>query len=100
MARFPITTLLAVCLAASTTFALQVTPNSQCASVCLDDADKDKSDPKSSNTVGSDIICRDPNYATPVGQKYKKCIECLQNSADKSQSESDLQWFLCRFLDF
>lgn len=87
--------LLAASLVISRTVALQVTPNSQCASLCIDDATQDKSDPNVSNTKGSDIICHDTNYATALGQKFQKCVDCLQNSSDKSETESDLQWYLC-----
>ena len=96
MARFSIVFLALSSI--TTIYALQVAPNSQCASVCLDDSNQDKSDPGTSNTQGSDVICRDKNYATSIGQKYKKCVECLQSSSDKSQSESDLQWFLCTWI--
>ena len=95
MAKSTITFLLAAVLAITSTTALQVTPNSQCSSVCLDQLDKDKSDPNASNTAGSDIICHDDGYASPVGQKYKQCLDCLQNSSDKSTTESDLQWYFC-----
>jgi len=98
MARSIFAVLLVTSLAITSTVAIQVSPNSQCASVCQDNADQDKSDAMQSNTLGSDIVCRDNNYATPTGQKFKTCIECLQQSSDKSTSESDLQWFLCRYI--
>lgn len=95
MARSIVAVILVACIAFTSTAALQVSPNSQCSSVCQDGIDQDKSNPKLSNTVGEDVICHDSNYATPVGQKFKKCLECLHESSDKSSSESDLQWFLC-----
>ena len=87
---------LVACILLGASEALQVTPNSQCAAICIDAADQDVSDPNVSNTKGSDIVCRDENYSNPVGQKFQKCVTCLQNSADASATESDLQWFLCK----
>jgi hypothetical protein len=78
------------------TWALQVTPNSVCASVCMDDPTQDVSDPNVSNTVGSDIVCIDGDYGSnPVGQKYEKCIDCLQSSNSVASGENDQAWFLC-----
>ena len=77
--------------------ALQVTPNSPCASFCIDSNDLDYSDPNSSNTHGSDITCGDKNYANrPVGQKFERCMTCLQTSSFAQGSENDQQLFLCK----
>lgn len=89
---------LAGCLAASqVASALQVSPNSPCASVCVDSIDDDVSDPSSSTTTGSDITCQNDNYlVTPKGMKFKECMECLQGSTYSQGSESDQMWFLCK----
>ena len=80
------------------TWALQVTPNSPCASVCMDDPTQDPSDPNLSNTSGSDIVCLDGDYTnTTVGQKFETCLNCLQNSTASSSGENDQAWFLCEF---
>lgn len=77
------------------TLALQVTPNSGCASVCVDYAGADPSDPNVSNTYGSDIVCNDADYSTTaVGQKFQTCINCLQNSTATGSGETDESWFL------
>ncbi|KAI1084263.1 hypothetical protein F5B20DRAFT_524202 [Whalleya microplaca] len=76
-------------------FALQVTPGSTCAAVCLDNPESDPLDPRSSNTSPSDIICDDDGYDTDgTGIKYKNCINCLQKSNATSGSENDALWFL------
>lgn len=78
-------------------FALQVTPDSPCAAVCLDDRTQEVSDPKLSNTFGNDIVCRDSKYPnTIVGEKFKSCIGCLQGSTFAKSGETDQAWFLCK----
>lgn len=78
--------------------ALQVTPNSPCASFCVDSNDLDYSDPNSSNTLNKDVNCHDKNYAsTPSGQKFRRCLGCLQDSTFSQGSETDQGWFLCMF---
>lgn len=77
--------------------ALQVTPNSPCAALCLDSEDLDKSDPNSSSTKGSDITCDDDLFSTTKkGQKIQNCLTCLQESNFVQGSESDQKWFLCK----
>ncbi|CZR59234.1 uncharacterized protein PAC_09126 [Phialocephala subalpina] len=73
---------------------LQVTPNSACARICMDDPTADVSDPNVSNTLGQDIVCNDADYSsTSVGRKFKQCLTCLQNSTASSGSENDQGWF-------
>ncbi|KAK2058541.1 LPXTG-domain-containing protein [Colletotrichum caudatum] len=75
--------------------ALQVTPNSPCASFCLDSDGLDISDPNSSNTKGKDITCTDGEYQTrAAGQKFQQCMSCLQDSPFVQGSENDQDWFL------
>ncbi|ROT39203.1 hypothetical protein SODALDRAFT_398644 [Sodiomyces alkalinus F11] len=81
-------------LAASAS-ALQVTPNSPCASVCLDSKDLDSSDPDSSNTFSSDIACDDAEIrSTARGRKFQKCMTCLERSDFGDDQENDQTWFL------
>ncbi|OHW91731.1 hypothetical protein CSPAE12_09713 [Colletotrichum incanum] len=75
--------------------ALQVTPNSLCASFCLDSIGLDVSDPNSSNTKGKDITCADGKYQTEAaGQKFQQCMSCLQDSQFVQGGENDQDWFL------
>jgi hypothetical protein len=75
--------------------ALQVTPNSPCSAQCIDNSNENPSDPNSSNTYGTDITCNNANYSsTAAGQKFESCLNCLQNSAYSSSTESDQAWFL------
>ncbi|WQF79792.1 hypothetical protein CDEST_04806 [Colletotrichum destructivum] len=75
--------------------ALQVTPNSPCASFCLDSNGLDISDPNSSNTKGKDITCTDNKYQTEAaGQKFQQCMSCLQDSKFVQGGENDQDWFL------
>lgn len=77
-------------------WALQVSPNSPCAAICLDDGTKDASDPKTSNTYGSDIVCSDTSYTkTVTGEKFEACISCLQTSSFSESDENDQAWFIC-----
>ncbi|KAK7959521.1 uncharacterized protein PG986_004375 [Apiospora aurea] len=74
---------------------LQVTPNSPCASFCVDSNDLDYSDPNSSNTLSKDVSCHDKDYAsTAAGQKFRRCLSCLQDSTFAQGSETDQGWFL------
>lgn len=78
---------------------LQVTPNSACAQLCIDNPTADVSDPNSSTTNGTDIVCTDEAYtSTSAGQKFNSCVSCLQNSTANSTTESDQEWFLCESL--
>ena len=76
--------------------ALQVTPNSPCASFCVDSDGLDLSDPGTSNTKNGDITCYDSEYAdTAAGRKFQRCVSCLQDSPFAQGQESDQLWFLC-----
>jgi hypothetical protein len=76
--------------------ALQVSPNSPCSSFCIDAPDLDESDPASSNTEGDDVVCADDDFTSkPAGQKFQRCLACLQDSAYSHGHESDQQWFFC-----
>ncbi|KND93858.1 hypothetical protein TOPH_01832 [Tolypocladium ophioglossoides CBS 100239] len=82
--------LLTLAALSASTSALQVTPNSPCAALCID-----PSDPNSSSTRGGDIVCEDaPLRSTPRGQKFQRCLGCLQGSAFAQGGESDQAWFL------
>ncbi|KAI8633276.1 hypothetical protein F5Y19DRAFT_295210 [Xylariaceae sp. FL1651] len=82
-------------LVVSYSVALQVTPNSPCASFCIDSDGDDVSDPNSSTTTNKDITCYDSKYSTsPAGQKFQRCISCLQDSTFAQGSENDQLWFL------
>lgn len=95
MASSHMTLVLCFLFAASLVSALQVSPNSPCASVCIDSPDLDKSDPGASNIFGKDITCLDQDYGKPVGQKFQTCLSCLQGSGFSQGGESDQDWFLC-----
>ncbi|KAK3952795.1 hypothetical protein QBC32DRAFT_134041 [Pseudoneurospora amorphoporcata] len=88
------TALLSFLLTTQLASALQVTPNSPCASVCLDSPDLDRSDPNSSNTKKKDIICKDGVANSPAGNKWTECMTCLQTSPFFQDSETDQMWFL------
>lgn len=79
--------------------ALQVTPNSPCASFCVDSDGLDLSDPGASSTKNGDITCYDSEYTSSrAGQKFQRCISCLQDSPFAQGKESDQLWFLCESL--
>ena len=98
MSTFRRAFLLAIILLAPEVLGLQVTPNSPCASTCMDDVSDNVSDPNSSNTVPSDIVCADADYTNvAAGRKYEACVNCLRNSTASSDGEDDQSWFLCEF---
>ncbi|KAB5575991.1 hypothetical protein GE09DRAFT_1184861 [Coniochaeta sp. 2T2.1] len=95
MATRPLTLLFLCCLLSQLSIALQVTPNSPCASICLDSTTLDASDPNSSNTGKSDITCKDAQYgSSTAGIKWQNCMSCLQNSTFSQGNENDQMWFL------
>ncbi|KAI1776293.1 hypothetical protein F4818DRAFT_375886 [Hypoxylon cercidicola] len=77
------------------TAALQVTPGSTCAAICLDAPEGDVRDPAASSTNSSDIVCNDEEYTTTAsGIRFKSCVECLQESHAVSGEENDISWYL------
>ena len=80
----------------SPALALQVAPNSACASLCMDSLTSDASDPNVSNTFGRDVVCKDSDYTkSPVGSKFESCLNCLQGSSASTSNENDQGWFFC-----
>lgn len=67
--------------------ALQVTPNSPCSKLCLNDAGL-------SSISGADITCNDKDHSKASGQKFRKCIECLQTSSFGTDDENDQGWLI------
>ncbi|KAK7912028.1 hypothetical protein PG985_014509 [Apiospora marii] len=75
--------------------ALQVSPNSTCAALCLDQPEGNPLDPKASNTNYTDISCFDDEYSSSAkGLKFKNCVDCLRDSKDVGGGENDISWFL------
>ncbi|KAK5631144.1 hypothetical protein RRF57_006859 [Xylaria bambusicola] len=94
MTPFVILFLLSICFLSDVT-ALQVTPGSSCAALCLDNPESDPLNPGSSNTTPKDISCTDDSYDNSVtGIKFKNCLDCLQKSNATTDTESDVSWFL------
>ncbi|KAI1824631.1 hypothetical protein F4861DRAFT_247269 [Xylaria intraflava] len=90
---------LVVVLLLRSVIALEVTPGSSCAVLCLDNPESNPNDPKSSTTTPDDIVCADDEYNTASpGIKFQNCLSCLQtsNATDNatSNTESDTSWFL------
>jgi hypothetical protein len=89
--------LLSILLLTPRALGLQVTPNSPCALTCIDDPTEDVSDPNTSNTYASDIVCNDADYVnTATGRKFEACMNCLRNSTATGSGENDQSWFLCK----
>lgn len=82
-------------LIASISTALQVSPSSPCSMQCIDNMNDNPTDPNNSNTTGNDLTCKDADYSTTaVGQKFKNCMNCLQNSTYSGSGENDQAWFV------
>lgn len=78
---------------------LQVTSGSQCASYCLDSANENPEDPNDSSINSTDIVCRNEDYwSTVKGIKFRACVDCLQSSTAVNGLESDVSWYLCKFI--
>ena len=87
--------LLALLVLLRSALALQVTPGSPCAALCMDDEDNDPFSAESSTTNTTDIVCQDSLYSeTDEGAKFKSCLECLQKSDKTNGTEADNYWLL------
>ena len=76
--------------------AISATPNSPCASQCIDSSSLDPSDANSFTTTASDMICDDGDFSlSAVGQKWMSCMNCLQSSTFVQGDQNDQMWFLC-----
>ncbi|KAJ3496865.1 hypothetical protein NLG97_g2350 [Lecanicillium saksenae] len=87
----------APCLLLMTSFsamttALQATPNSPCASLCLDSSESSNS--TTPNISDAEIVCANREYASERGNKFKGCMNCLQNSTYSQGSQNDQAWFM------
>lgn len=81
---------------------IEVTPNSGCSSICMNDPHSNPAFDNSSHTLAGDLVCNDwelsgPN-STRDGRIFHDCIQCQENSTahDAQTNENDLYWFLCK----
>lgn len=82
---------------------IEVSPNSKCFRVCVDDIGSSNITDKYSTTQSTDqVVCEDyqligPN-PTAKGKKWKDCLTCELSSGavDASSGESDIYWFICK----
>ena len=76
--------------------ALEASPNSPCAPLCVDSRGLNQSDPSSFSTVGADIKCTDEDIQTTAqGEKFQQCVGCLQGSTYSGGGQNDQAWFVC-----
>ncbi|KAF5631234.1 exo-alpha-sialidase neuraminidase [Fusarium sp. NRRL 52700] len=76
-------------------FALRVTPNSECAALCSDGTNSTLDDASTAATNSSDVVCEDKEYSdSGSGIRFKNCLNCLQKSEATWKEESDVFWFL------
>ena len=81
--------------------AIEVAPNSDCATLCMNNPSSDPALTESSNTVSTALACNDwelyGDNATTKGTKFKNCLECENGSThfDADTGENDVYWFLC-----
>lgn len=88
-----------LCLLLGSGRALQVSPGSPCAAVCLNNPEANSQDPSSSTTEPPEIVCQNDEFSNQLaGIKLQNCMQCLQKSNATSQGESDSQWFICESL--
>lgn len=82
---------------------IEVTPNSPCASLCLNNIQDNPSNNLASFTVAANTVCDDWEFEGPnstvKGRKWKECMLCEQTSTavDEKTHENELYWFLCAF---
>jgi hypothetical protein len=86
--------LLAIAIFTQAAFALQVTPGSSCAALCLPN-EEDPFNSAASVTNSTDIVCKDSDYTNAgEGIRFKQCLECLQKSSKQNGTETDVAWFV------
>ena len=84
--------------------ALEVTPNSSCAALCMNEPNDDPASIYSSTTTMTDVVCSDWELSgansTSTGRKFKQCLTCESNStaSDENTGENDVNWTLCKVL--
>lgn len=95
MIMLSLSSFVSIILMGTNVLGLKVTQGSPCAQICLEGTDV--SDPISSSTLGDEIACQDKTFdGNPVGQKFKSCLTCLQNSTVSGNGGNDLKWFMCK----
>ena len=93
MAVLRITLIAVVILFSRAVSGLKVTPGSPCVALC-----SDVQDPSHSATTEDEIACQDTSFNTTViGERYKSCLKCLQNSTFTAAGGDDQKWFLCKY---
>jgi hypothetical protein len=97
-------TLVVLSLLSALSITLEVSPDSPCGPQCIDDPTTgDLSMHNASSAFGKDMPCYDwqivGNDATQVGQKFKKCNNCLRDSNTEYRIalERDTNWFRCKY---
>jgi hypothetical protein len=73
---------------------LQVSPSSPCSALCISNDGLDRGSATAFSTDTSDIVCSDADYASEKGQKFEACLNCLQKSNYKTDTENDQAWFI------
>ncbi|MCJ1466584.1 hypothetical protein MMC07_005204 [Pseudocyphellaria aurata] len=77
--------------------AIEVTPGSECSSLCDDNATDDPGSGDSSHTKSDDLVCNDDEFSSSViGRKFTDCSTCELNSTanDSFLNENDVFWAL------
>lgn len=79
---------------------VEVTPSSQCSSICLNSPTANVTDKLASSTQPYQLVCNDwelsgPN-STADGRKFHDCLACESSStaSDQGSRENDVYWFL------
>lgn len=85
---------MALAMLSAITTALQVTPDSPCASLCLDPSTSGMVDSSMPNMHPNDIICNNRDLSSEKGQRFQSCMNCLQNSTYTTDSQNDQAWFM------
>ncbi|CAN8096103.1 unnamed protein product [Discula destructiva] len=85
MARSFISRGLVLLLITASAYALRITPDSSCSSVCGD----------TTTTNASNVVCNDFDYyRSSEGSTFMSCMECLQTSNATRDADNDVSWFL------
>ncbi|MCJ1471117.1 hypothetical protein MMC07_009765 [Pseudocyphellaria aurata] len=75
--------------------AIEVSPGSDCSSLCDDSPMSDPDSGLSSHTHNEDLVCDDDDFSsTVIGRKFKECLTCELNSTATYGLENDAFWLM------
>ena len=81
------------------TTSIEVSPDSECSSLCDNNPSDSVYDPSLSKTYTDELVCYDWELAGPnsttAGRKWKDCLQCESQTAHSFGGSNQVYWFSC-----